>query len=187
MDVEGKIPRALEALGPIAGAGVVLVGAADELRIRQLADLGARVTAVSEADVAQLPAGGADVIAGFWSWFRDDLPGTLRVAERAIHDGGRVLVLHDYGRDDVSRFHAPDRPEYTAWSRRDGWFLQTGFRVRVIHCWWTFESVAEARAFLDDAFGASASAVGAGLTRPRLSHNVAIYHRTKGGGPEGPS
>ena len=58
-----------------------------------------------------------------------------------LRDGGRLLVVHDYGRDDVSRLRPADLPEYTSWSRRDGWFLRNGFRVRVIHAWWTFESL----------------------------------------------
>ena len=44
LDVEGKIPRALEALGPVAGRDVVLVGPPG-IRARQLTELGARVHA----------------------------------------------------------------------------------------------------------------------------------------------
>jgi hypothetical protein len=88
--------------------------------------------------------------------------------------------VHDYGRDDVSRLRG-DLPEYGAWSRRDGVFLTNGFRIRVIHCFWTFESIENARTFLGDAFGEAGYRVGETLTRPRLSYNVAIYHRTRGG------
>ena len=43
IDVEGKIPRAIEALGPVAGRDVLLLDGIDGVRARQLRDLGARV------------------------------------------------------------------------------------------------------------------------------------------------
>ena len=46
---------------------------------------------------------------------------------------------------------------------------RAGFKIRVVHCFWTFASIEEARAFLGDAFGEAGEAVGAGLKRPRLS------------------
>jgi hypothetical protein len=49
-----------------------------------------------------------------------------------------------------------------------------------VHCWWTFESIEGARGFLADAFGATGRELGGRLTRPRLSYNLAIYHRTFG-------
>ena len=55
--------------------------------------------------------------------------------------------------------------------------------MRVIHCWWTFDSVPDAVSFLEAAFGAPGTAFAADLRRPRLSHNVAVYHWTKGGAP----
>ena len=74
-----------------------------------------------------------------------------------------------------------DLPEYGLWSRRSGPFLTHGFRVRVIHCFWTFDTLDEAQAFLVEAFGPDGAAVGGALKRPRLSYNVAIYHRTRAG------
>jgi len=185
LDFEGKIPRAFDALGPIHGADVVLVDddadAQGDLRARQLTDLGARLTHAATTGLAGLRDGAADAVVSCWSWFRSDLPAELAAAERLLRNGGRVLVLHDYGRDDVSRLRAADLPEYTTWSRRDGWFLRSGFKLRVIHCWWTFETVEVAQSFLTDAFGEPGRAVAADLRRPRLSYNVAIYHRTKAG------
>jgi hypothetical protein len=51
-----------------------------------------------------------------------------------------------------------------------------------VHCWWTFESIDEAQGFLRDAFGDAGRAVGETLRRPRLSYNVAVYHRSRGNG-----
>jgi hypothetical protein len=181
LDVEGKVPRALEALGPIAGRDVLLVDGAGGLRAAQLGALGARVrhVAVAGPDGFGVPEASADALVSWWSAFRGLDAGELAAAERALRPGGRLLIVHDYGRDDVSRLRG-DLPEYGAWSRRDGPFLTAGFRIRVLHCWWTFDSLDEASAFLRDAFGAVGSEVAATLKRPRLSYNVAVYHRTFG-------
>jgi hypothetical protein len=119
------------------------------------------------------------VIVSAWSGFRGVEPAELAAANRILRRGGRLLVVHDYGRDDVSRVRG-ELPEYQAWSRRDGPFLSNGFRVRVVHCFWTFDTIEIARGLLADAFGPAGVEVGAGLTRARLSWNVAVYHRTRG-------
>jgi SAM-dependent methyltransferase len=175
-DREGKIPRALHALGPVTGADCLLVGGGDRVA-GQLTDLGAQVMRAEADGLKGVEAGAFDIVLGCWSWFRDDLPATLASALRPLRPSGRLLVLHDYGRDDVSRLRPADLPEYTMWGRRDGWFLRTGFKVRVIHAWWTFDALDEAAAFLSDAFDAPGRDLAAALKRPRLSYNVAIYHR----------
>lgn len=183
LDIEGKIPRALEALGPVGDRDVVLLdGEADGgLRADQLRTLGARLRVAPRGGDGgwDAPDAAADVIVGLWSALRGADPLDVAAAERLARPGGRLLIVHDYGRDDVARL-VPDRPEPEAWSRRDGPFLGHGWRVRVIHCFWTFESTAATAAFLDAAFGEAGRAVAATLHRPRLSYNVAVYHRTVG-------
>ena len=176
LDVEGKVPRAIEALGPVGGREVILLGGGIA-RAAQLEALGAtvRVSPDASADAS------ADAVVSFWSGFRTASLAELGEADRVLRNGGRLLVVHDYGRDDVSRLRG-DLPEYGIWSRRDGWFLTNGFKIRVVHCFWTFDSMDEVSSFLEDAFGADGLAVAATLKRPRLSYNVAIYHRTRGGG-----
>jgi len=177
LDVEGKIPRALEALGPVAGRDVVLVdGVPGGIRASQLEALGARVTV---GPLSTAASSSADVIVGCWTSFRGPAPDDVAAAARILRPGGRLLVVHDYGRDDVSRLRG-DRPEYGSWGRRDGPFLRDGFKIRVIHCFWTFDSIEDGQRFLDAAFGAAGRDVGATMTRPRLSYNVAVYHRTFG-------
>jgi hypothetical protein len=181
LDRERKIDRALEALGPIAGRDVVLLGGGPDEVQRRTAD-GARVTAVEslQSDAARsLPDGSADAIVSAWSAFRGVDTEELAAADRILRPDGRLLVVHDYGRDDVSRLRG-DLPEYGTWSRRSGPFLASGFRVRVIHCFWTFDTIEAAQAFLGEAFGAAGSVLGETLKRPRLSYNVAVYHRTRG-------
>ena len=182
LDVEAKIPRAFEALGPVGGRDVLLLDGTDGIRARQLAELGARVTFAAANGPAGIdaPDDSADVMASLWTAFRGELGPAVAEAERVLRPGGRLLVLHDYGRDDVSRLRG-DLPEYGLLSRRDGPFLRGGFKVRVVHCFWTFDSIDEARDFLGDAFGEAGAEVAADMKRPRLSYNVAIYHRTFGG------
>jgi SAM-dependent methyltransferase len=200
-DVEGKIQTALEALGPLANRDVVLVDGARGVRARQLAALGARLTVlerpgrlaelesalagvagvkVSAGSAASLglPDDSADAIVAHWTAYRAPSPAEVVEADRVLRSGGRLLVVHDYGRDDVSRIRG-DLPEYSTWSRRDGWYLKNGFRMRVIHAFWTFESMETARSLLTDVFGEAGLKVAETLRRPRLSYNVAIYHRSR--------
>jgi hypothetical protein len=180
LDVEGKIPRALEALGPVGGRDVVLVDPAGGLRARQLEGLGARVVAVDGGDLADLGTASAEAVVGCWSAFRGPDQADVAQADRVLRPGGRLLAVHDYGRDDVSRLRGDALPEYTNWSRRDGPFLRAGFKIRVLHCFWTFESVEVGGDFLARAFGEAGRAVGADMRRPRITYNVAVYHRTAG-------
>ena len=182
LDQEGKILRALEALGPVVDRDVVVVGGGSA-EIARLEAAGSRVVAIDELpsdESAARLAGSADAIVSAWAGFRGVDPAALAEADRILRPGGRLLVIHDYGRDDVSRLRG-DLPEYGAWSRRDGPYLANGFRMRVLHCFWTFGTIDEAQTFLADAFGEAGATVGAALKRPRLSWNVAAYHRTRGG------
>lgn len=184
LDGQGKILRALEELGPVSGRDVVLVGDAGGIRHRQLAEAGARVTAIPALKAGRTapPESSADIVLALWSAFRGVEPTEVQEAERLLRPGGRLLVVHDYGRDDVSRLRG-DQPEYGLWGRRDGPFLRSGFRIRVVHCWWTFDSLEEMDAFLGAAFGLVGRAVASQSRRPRLSYNVAIYHRSKASEP----
>ena len=182
LDVEGKIPRALEALGPVGGRDVLLLGDAGGIRARQLTELGGRVTVVPEVDGParfDAPDSSADVVIGLWTSFRGGDRASIVEATRVARPGGRLLAVHDYGRDDVSRLMG-DRPEYGEYSRRDGPFLGHAFRVRVIHCFWTFDSIEDATDLLTAAFAETGPAVAAPLKRPRLAYHVAVYHRTLG-------
>lgn len=210
-DLEAKLPRALQALGPVAGRDVVVVDAGRGVVAGQLAVLGARVTAVERphavADLERakaaspvlagvrvleglperldLPDASADVVVGCWSVYRGPDSAEVAEAERILRPGGRLLAVHDYGRDEASQLRDPDLPEYTSWGRRDGPFLRAGFRIRVVHCWWRFDDLESARSVLAEVFGPPGAALGAQLRRPRVSHNIAIYHRSKDDVEEG--
>ena len=180
LDIEGKIPRTLEALGPVAGRDVLLLDSGDGIRAGQLRELGARVSLANVGPAGfGVPADSADVVVSLWSSLRGAAPLEIVETERVLRPGGRLLVLHDYGRDDVSHLGA-DRPEYRLWSHKSGPFLGGGFKVRVLHCFWTFDSMTDCADFLVTAFGDAGRAVASGLRRPRLIYKVAIYHRTFG-------
>ena len=182
IDREAKIPRALDSLGPIAGRRVILVDAVDGLRVGQLEELGGVVTAVTAAQLASIPGRSADVVVAMWTVIRpgEELAAS-QVAEvmRILDPAGRLLVVHDYGRDDVSALlrTAEQEAQLVGWSHRNGPFLTNGFKVRVLHCWWSWETLEEAVGLLRDAFGAPGIALGESLRRPRLSYKVAVYHR----------
>ena len=183
-DIEGKIPRALDALGPLAGRRVGFVDVPDGPLLETLRGPVAEAVAIPGARQLRIerPDESLDAVLSLWSAFRGVDPADLAEVDRVLAPGGRLLVVHDYGRDDVCALGDPDAPQYGAWSRREGPFLRDGgFKIRVLHCFWTFPSIDEAQSFLSDAFGASGAAVGATLRRPRLAWNVAVYHRWRGG------
>lgn len=180
LDPTGKLVATIGALGPVTERDVLVVDAAGGPFIDGLRSAGARITTTALTSPLRLDAadGSADVVLGLWSAFRGVDTAELAEVDRVLRPEGRHLVVHDYGRDDVSHLFG-DRPEYGAWSHRAGPFLTGGFRVRVVHCFWELGSMDEATAFLQQAFGEAGATVAATLKRPRLSWNVAVYHRSR--------
>jgi len=120
-------------------------------------------------------------VVAFWEAFDGpDRAELLARAQRILRPSGQLLVVLDYGRDDLDVVRGPDRTaDLVAWSRRDGWFLSRGFRIRVIHTFWRFETIEEGGELLRAAFGPAAEPAIGRLRRPRLAHNVAVYHWTR--------
>ena len=182
-DIEGKLPRALLALGLPPAGDVALLDDPEGWGVVRLGEHGVAARGLPLAEPLRLdaPDRSLDAVLALWSGFRGVDAATLAETDRALRDGGRLMVVHDYGRDDVSALRPADAPEHTTWSRRDGPFLRGGlFRIHVVHCFWTFPSVEDARAFLAEAFGPRGEALGGELRRPRLAWNVAVYHRSRG-------
>ena len=180
LDRPGKLVATLDALGPVADRDVLVVDATSGPVVDGLRGVGARIADAALASPLRLPAGDGsiDAVVGLWSAFRGVDPAETAEVDRVLRPGGRHLAVHDYGRDDVSRLFG-ERPEYDAWSHRAGPFLASGFRVRVVHCFWEFDGQEAATEFLTEAFGAVGAGVAATLKRPRLSYNLAVYHRSR--------
>jgi hypothetical protein len=192
LDAEGKVPRALAGLAALDGAELVLLGEAPA-RAAALRVAGARVTVLPLPDgvdpapdavvselLHALPAGSADVVVGLWSCFAGPSPASLAAADGVLRPGGRLLVIQDYGRDDLDPVRGADRTaELVRWSRRDGWYLGAGFRIHVVHAFWTAADLEDAAELLAAAFGPLGAAAAGRLRRPRVAHNLAVYHRTR--------
>ena len=180
MDPTGKVVAALGALGPVDGRDVLIVDAAGGPFVDGLRRAGARVETAPLGEPLRFDASDAstDVVIGLWSAFRGVDATEIAEVDRVLRPNGRLLVVHHYGRDDVARLRG-DQPEYGAWSHRSGPFLTGGFRVRVVHCFLEFGALDEVATFLGAAFGSKGTELASGLKRPRLSWNVAIYHRTR--------
>ncbi len=200
-DADGKINRALTLLGSLPGADVVLLGGGSA-RAAALAAAGARVVVlpISPAEspaapfrplpdeqvaraMAALPAGSCDAIVGLWSTFAGPSPDSMAAADRALRPGGRLVVVQDYGRDDLDGIRGAARTaDLVAWSRRDGWFLATGFRIKVLHVFWKAANARETARLLEEAFGSPGRRAASGLSRSRIAHNVAVYYRARAAG-----
>lgn len=199
-DVAAKLAHAIDAVARVGGTDLVLVGRTDAAHEALgpdgqrfdvlggdglgglLSALGARVTRAEIAGALGRPDASADVVVGAWSVYRGVDPTELAEADRVLRPDGRLVVVHDYGRDDLSLLIGADRPEIASWSRRGGAFLSAGFKIRVVHCWLDFGSMEEAVEVLGAVFGDRGLDLASSLKRPRLSYNLAIYHRVRPAG-----
>jgi hypothetical protein len=184
VDPDGKLPLALEALGPVIDRDVVVLDCGGGFRARQLAAMGARVAAfefpLCDATAEELAGwiGRADAVVVPWSGLATPSSRFLAEAGALLAPRGRLLVIHDYGRDDVWALTPELHERDMAWSNRKGPFLAEGFRIRVIHSWWVFESMEQARDLLGGVFGAVGEETAGRMKRPRLEYSIAIYHRS---------
>ena len=150
VDIEDKIPRTLATLGSMAGRRTLLLGAQPgSFRARQLAVLGADVISWPDLRGPDEAAEPFDVAVAWWTGFAGDeadASAPLASVQRLLAPGARLLVVQDYGRDEVSPLYADPAREarLQAWSRRDGPILGTGFKVRALHCRWTFPDLSAA-------------------------------------------
>jgi hypothetical protein len=190
VDPDDRIVQALGRLGVTRGTAVRLAEPDGGARWRSLEGLGAQVLGPT-ADDAAAPA---EVTLAAWPLSRR--AGSASDPEAAVSEclddlsdrqpTGRLLIVEDYGRDEVSSLiGGPERERaLVTLSHRRGPFLSRGFRIRVVHCWWRWDTLEEARSLLSAAFGQAGERVAAGMRAPRLAYKVALYHR---GAPEVPA
>ncbi len=186
VDVEDKIPRTLATLGSMAGRRTLLLGARPgSFRARQLDLLGADVVPWPDLIGPAPSEEPFEVAVAWWDGFEGggaDPAAPLASVQQVLAPGARLLVVQDYGRDEVSPLYAdPARDaRLQAWSQRDGPVLGAGFKVRTLHCRWTFPDLPAAADLLHRAFPATGAAIAARMKRPRLDYRVAVYHRIVG-------
>ncbi len=181
IDADGRLPAAIAALGPVASRDVAVLDDAVGPGPRRLLELGAWVRVAPGSSLRQLSDASADVIV---AWRQGFMPTTdhwhddLAQAARVLRADGRLIVVKDYGRDDVTPllWDEARARDLVSFSRPKGPFLAAGFRVRVIHCWWRWDTLEQAAQALGRSFGAPGLAVAQGMRRPRLAHKVAVYH-----------
>jgi len=181
VDAEGRLPAALEALGPVTGRDVAVLDASDGPGPRRLLALGAWVRTPPAGVLGRLPDASADALVAWRTGFcpaDDDWRDDLEQAGRVLRGDGRLLVVKDYGRDEVTPLFGDDARarRLVSYSHPKGPFLGSGFRIRVLHCWWRWETQDEATAELVRCFGDLGRAIAEGMRRPRLSYKVAVYH-----------
>ena len=181
LDVEGKITRALQALGPVAGRDVALVGPADGVLAGRLAAADARVEPVAFQD-GRLPLDATRPM----SWPRRGVPSaawTRPSSLRPIASSGPAAGCWCCMTTAVttSRISAtrrfPNTPRGAGVTDRS-----CGAASRSV------SSTASGRGRRSTTprptlvcFGTPGEELAAALHRPRASWNVAVYHRWRGG------
>lgn len=202
IDPEERVPAAMQAAAPIAGREMLDVGAGVGDRTIQYARLAARVYALEPdyrvlpllrgrvkssgaANVTILTAGAdtipldddsLDVAYATWAYFFG--PGSepgLAELERVIRPGGDIVIVQNYGRDELASFWADYEAECESWSP---WFAAHGFACQVVDTVWRFPGPDEALAVLEFLWGERARAYVLDSGRAEFGYKVAIYHRS---------
>jgi hypothetical protein len=179
LDPEDRLARGIVRLaglgGSSAGSPAVILGGARWL-VPRLERLGVTATAGADDPVGgALPAGVFDAVVGGWGVLRGTEAPELAACERLLRPGGRIVVLHDYGRDEVAPLLGTDRPEIASWSRHGGPYLRGGWKLRVLHARIAVAGPSALAALL-------AGEVDPGEVRgPGIHWKVAAYHRTAAG------
>jgi ubiquinone/menaquinone biosynthesis C-methylase UbiE len=201
IDPEQRISTAMQTIAPLQDRVLLDVGAGVGDRTILYAQLAAHVYALEPdpealpilrgrikssqaSNVTVVPAGAqaipledncADVAYATWAYFfgPGSEPGLLEV-ERVVQPGGDIVVVQNYGQDEMSRFWAPQESECESWPP---WFAEHGFSCQVVDTVWRFRSQDEALAVLDFLWGEPARAYVLEHDKLEFAYKVAVYHR----------
>ena len=201
VDPEERIPAAMQAVAPIADRVLLDVGAgvgdrtipyarvaaqvyALEPDPRVLPILRGRIKSASASNITVVPSGAdaisldddlVDVAYATWAYFFG--PGSepgLREVERVVRPGGDIVVVQNYGHDDLARAWTPQEAQCEAWP---AWFAGQGFACHIVDTMWRFESPDQALAVLEFLWGERARAYVLEADKVEFDYKVAVYHR----------
>jgi SAM-dependent methyltransferase len=102
-------------------------------------------------------------------------------ALRVLRPGGRLVVIGYYGRDDVGALLEPEVAEHAraATHRRSGWWLQNGFKIKVVHARLDLGDAETAHELLPRLYGDRGRAFLMGPHPASLRLNLGLFHREK--------
>jgi SAM-dependent methyltransferase len=201
IDPEGRIPAAMQAAAPIEGRSLLDVGAGVGDRTIVYARLAEKVYAL-EPDPKALPilrgrirssgvsnvtvlTAGAEAIPleensvhvayATWAYFfgPGSEPGLAEV-ERVVQPGGDIVVVQNYGHDELARLWTPDEARCEEWPP---WFAEHGFGCNIVDTVWRFQSPEEAVAVLGFLWGEGTQTHVQESGRVEFGYKVAVYHR----------
>jgi ubiquinone/menaquinone biosynthesis C-methylase UbiE len=122
-----------------------------------------------------LPDGCVDVAYATWAYFfgPGSEPGLEEVA-RVVRSGGQIVIVQNYGHDEMSSFWASKESECESWP---AWFEEQGFACEVVDTVWSFQTVDEALAVLEFLWGEQARTYVLEQNKSEFGYKVAVYHR----------
>jgi SAM-dependent methyltransferase len=102
-------------------------------------------------------------------------------AMRVLRPGGRLVVIGYYGRDDLASLLDPDVVAHArdATRRRTGWWLQHGFKIKVVHSRIDVGDDATAHELLPRLYGDRGRAFLMGPHPAMLRLRLGLYHRIR--------
>lgn len=110
----------------------------------------------------------------------DSLPAIAELM-RVIRPGGRLIVIGYYGRDQVASLLDPEvvAQAFEATQRRTGWWLQHGFKIKVVHSRLDISDLPTAMELLPRLYGERARAFLLGQHPASLTLKLGLYHLAK--------
>lgn len=102
-------------------------------------------------------------------------------AMRVLRDGGRLVVIGYYGRDDIAELLEPEVAAHAteATRRRTGWWLRNGFKIKVVHARIDLGDELTAMELLPRLYGDRGRAFLMGPHPSELRVRLGLYHRAR--------